>query len=1215
MKSNLINNIIQQIKENNKILDLSQDSSTPIDPLVFPKNLGIDCLVKEKNKLRNPRFFDTVFEADIENIDISKIINPNKYDFIFLPANLHSSLNFEKIFQELNALLAPQGQLILSAPNASFIGEIFPRLYRSSEELISVSTYDKKSLLNFFASQGWSVHSMQANRISVTGNDFKNYEAENMPPSVLHYILSQEDALTHDFIFSLTPTPHHSSQQNTAILSTALSTPEVNFSSAIYWGDDHNYSVSQQVVQRAVIGKSHQRIFFEIPPFNTDIPTLRWYPADRPGFMHLHELILKTTEGHVLWNWSSPRSLSDADQLHIAIQDTFRTALGSTLMLLTQSDAWINLPIPHDFLRRRVGNSPVILEVQIGWPMSADYLQMASHVDNLHSEKKHLEQTYLAQKKHIEQSYLNHNKALAEHKAVISDISESNAEFRKIRDIHESMINALNQKISDQNKNIQQLDNDILQITTSGSYKLARKISSVRKIFKFNQTIKNKEENTDKYFDENVSEEIDLQNQKSEFSQSKEPCITQEEEQTPKLVELNNRIFDQKPITDIIIPVYKGITETKACVESILASTLEPSSYNIIIINDCSPEPAITSWLQDLARKNNHITLIENTENLGFVGTVNVGMKLNPAHDVLLLNSDTQVANNWLFKLKQHAYSASNIGSVTPLSNNATICSYPQFCQSNLLPDSLETSAVDAICAQVNPHAAVSIPTAVGFCMFIRRDCLDEIGFFDEAHFGKGYGEENDFCMRAHDKGWKHLLAVDTFVFHSGGVSFGTSKSPREQAAYAVLTKLHPQYEALVRQHVAEDPAKSARNNVDKYRLQHSKKPCILMVTHSIGGGTQRHVMELVKHFDSAVNCLQLCPLPNNFVRLKWLNTGQAYEEDFYWPSESKKIIQLLKDISVAHIHFHHLLGIHPSIMELPTHLGVAYDFTAHDYYTCCPQIFLTLENNNYCGEQGIQQCQNCVQHRPTPTGEGIQDWRLRHRLFLNQARYVLAPSLDIASRMRKYFPDAPVRFVPHLDIPQISALPQPQGKPISAHANLRIFILGGVNAAKGAFLMEAVARLAAQYDAPLELHLIGYPHLPLQCQPQASLTIHGGYAEHELPVLLQRLKPDLIWFPALWPETYSYTLSAALELGLPVVAPDLGAFSERLHQRAWTWLQPWNTDADAWVTFFTKIRQSHFIDNAAPIVALSHNPSVSSATFPAWNYDEDYFDIAHRSN
>jgi hypothetical protein len=108
----------------------------------------------------------------------------------------------------------------------------------------------------------------------------------------------------------------------------------------------------------------------------------------------------------------------------------------------------------------------------------------------------------------------------------------------------------------------------------------------------------------------------------------------------------------------------------------------------------------------------------------------------------------------------------------------------------------------------------------VGFCMFIRRDALDLLGAFDAERFGRGYGEENDFCMRAWKAGWRNVLAADVFVFHEGAVSFSTERAALTQAAGQALVAVHPEYPAKVHEFVRNDPAAELRSGVDLARAE-----------------------------------------------------------------------------------------------------------------------------------------------------------------------------------------------------------------------------------------------------------------------------------------------------------------------------------------------------------------------------------------------------------
>jgi GT2 family glycosyltransferase len=266
-------------------------------------------------------------------------------------------------------------------------------------------------------------------------------------------------------------------------------------------------------------------------------------------------------------------------------------------------------------------------------------------------------------------------------------------------------------------------------------------------------------------------------------------------------------------VVDVIVPVYKGFEETRRCIESVLRADCA-TPFELVLIDDASPEPALAEYCAVLGDRPDTMVLV-NTENLGFVATVNRGMSLHPDRDVVLLNSDTEVANDWLDRLRTCVYSAPDIATATPFSNYATICSYPVFCADNAMPPDLGLAELDGLFARLNAGAHVDIPTAVGFCTYIRRDCLDQVGLFDAERFGRGYGEENDFSRRAAKAGWRNVLCADTFVFHAGGVSFGSERATLAAAGAEALSRLHPEYDELVQSFVAEDPPAQFRRAVD----------------------------------------------------------------------------------------------------------------------------------------------------------------------------------------------------------------------------------------------------------------------------------------------------------------------------------------------------------------------------------------------------------------
>ena len=269
---------------------------------------------------------------------------------------------------------------------------------------------------------------------------------------------------------------------------------------------------------------------------------------------------------------------------------------------------------------------------------------------------------------------------------------------------------------------------------------------------------------------------------------------------------------------DVIVPAYKGFEQTRRCIESVLANA-QRTPFALIVVDDASPEPAIPQYLDSLAAQG-RIELLRNETNQGFVRSVNRAMALHGDRDVVLLNSDTEVANDWLDRLVAASQAGERIATVTPFSNNATICSYPYEGWPGGVPGTLGLAALDRLFAATNSKRTIDIPTAVGFCMLIRRAALDEIGLFDAERFGRGYGEENDFCMRAMKANWRHVLAGDVFVFHEGGVSFSEERHALVKTNALALVAVHPEYNRVVHEFILADPARELRDAVDLARMR-----------------------------------------------------------------------------------------------------------------------------------------------------------------------------------------------------------------------------------------------------------------------------------------------------------------------------------------------------------------------------------------------------------
>ena len=257
----------------------------------------------------------------------------------------------------------------------------------------------------------------------------------------------------------------------------------------------------------------------------------------------------------------------------------------------------------------------------------------------------------------------------------------------------------------------------------------------------------------------------------------------------------------------VIIPVYNAPRELERCLASVYSTV--PDDTEVVVIDDASPDPSTAEVL----RRWREILPVSwkfhaNQKNRGFVATANLGMRLTQ-NDVVLLNSDTEPAPGWLQGLQRCLSSDPLIATATPWTNNGEIASIPEFCQVNPVPP--DASAVAGIIARSGVAIYPELPTAVGFCMAISRSAIDRIGVFDEVLFGKGYGEENDFSVRAAQAGMRNVLCDDAYVVHLGGRSFGPIGLKPDESTMQRLLSRHPDYLRQVQAFIESDPLAARR--------------------------------------------------------------------------------------------------------------------------------------------------------------------------------------------------------------------------------------------------------------------------------------------------------------------------------------------------------------------------------------------------------------------
>lgn len=607
-----------------------------------------------------------------------------------------------------------------------------------------------------------------------------------------------------------------------------------------------------------------------------------------------------------------------------------------------------------------------------------------------------------------------------------------------------------------------------------------------------------------------------------------------------------------RPI-DIIVPVYNGREHLDPLFESVIENT--DLDYRLFIIDDCSSDekvhPILKKWCKRFA---NRAKLLENETNLGFVQTVNRALS-QTTNDVVILNTDVRVPKNWASRLMSPIFKSDRVASVTPFSNAATIFSFPQQWENNNLDISLQD--MDDIFAKISGADValdtMNFPTGVGFCMGMSRAALNKIGLLDTV-FGRGYGEENDWCMRAKQAGFINSLAYNLFVYHKHGGSFISKEKQELCNKHAkIINSRYPDYNQLVQESGNSNVYQSLRFIAKLMYLNHITKKTYVIFDHALGGGTETYFYNKVADIKNNNLILRI----QYFAELEVYLLTMIYRdmELSLMDKSVEQIYNLLRNINISELIVNNLVGYQniPQILNIIASLksaGNHVGMRGHDYQSICP--FFTLINNHgkYCGIPNMCVCRKCFHansfnadeqiHRILMSGAtDIDNWRHIWGEFFEKT---LDEMIVFSSSGRDIFMRAypclenKIQIVPH------SVMPLRTVRRHTASRRITIGILGNISSySKGKNITEQMHKLCHTKKA--RLLIIG------TCDDLKNISQTGKYSVSKLPDILEKNHVDIIFIPSVWPETFSYTTSEAINMNIPVACFDIGAPAERVKQ------------------------------------------------------------------
>ncbi|NLF26012.1 MAG: glycosyltransferase [Deltaproteobacteria bacterium] len=296
---------------------------------------------------------------------------------------------------------------------------------------------------------------------------------------------------------------------------------------------------------------------------------------------------------------------------------------------------------------------------------------------------------------------------------------------------------------------------------------------------------------------------------------------------------------------DVVICVHNALSDLKNCIASVLKNSSKPC--RLILVNDGS-DHATSSYLRDISKEHFQVLLSERQAAGGYTKAANAGLALSSAPVVVLLNSDTIVPSGWLEKIEACFLSDSGIGLCGPLSNAASWQSIPERFDGagdwivNELPEGLDVDAASQLLEVVSPCSYPRLPLLNGFCLALKREVIETLGGFDEESFPNGYGEENDYCLRAAQAGFTLALCDNLYIYHAKSKSYSHKKRRKlAEAGHAVLTSKYPMLESYVSVLREQPDLERLRQRFATllHLLSHSEfgKPSILFLLPSSAGG------------------------------------------------------------------------------------------------------------------------------------------------------------------------------------------------------------------------------------------------------------------------------------------------------------------------------------------------------------------------------------------
>ncbi|WP_395454197.1 glycosyltransferase family 2 protein (plasmid) [Azospirillum melinis] len=474
---------------------------------------------------------------------------------------------------------------------------------------------------------------------------------------------------------------------------------------------------------------------------------------------------------------------------------------------------------------------------------------------------------------------------------------------------------------------------------------------------------------------------------------------------------------EQEPV-NVLVSVYKGLHFLDPFFESVFAAPGHP--MEVTVVDNGNTDPEVVAFLEKAhQRYKPRMRLIRVEENEGYIRGICAAYEAAPhGRHVVVLNTDLVLPPGWLKRLIQPILDNDDIATVTPFTNAGTVCSFPIVGEDNLRFRDQPVEVIDRAFQGIAwPDGGVTLPSGVGFCMAHNKAVLERIGYYDADTYGFGYGEENDWCLKAHRLGYRNILLPNMYVWHKhGGVYMAEEKRQLIARNLKTIHSRFPEYHGMVMSYFAADPMAGLRTLVAARlvtgELKAPGRAIVVDNAHASAPALNRKV----ETCEQGGVCVWIGAASGPSVQVSVFVQEIATTFHTSSPAALIKLLKLLNitDVTVYDLPENTLVNAAIKLLaEQKAQARIALHLVLSDYTLLCPGRTLRNYRGDPCGLPAPEVCNACL--RMLDNGDGvardvtsIEEWRSRWAVYVAAADTIarvvtLAPEL-IETGLQRYF-------------------------------------------------------------------------------------------------------------------------------------------------------------------------------------------------------------------